>query len=94
MLEPFDEPDVLARQLSRLNSFERAGDLIVFGAYDGRRQVNFENQVGGHGSAGGEQLHPFILVKTEWRFDTRQVESAADLYPMLMQLRDALRTAD
>jgi hypothetical protein len=87
-LERFDDPEILAAQLRRLNGFERSGDLVVFGAYDGARQVNFEDQVGGHGSVGGEQLHPFLLARQEWAFDTSQVTSTADLYPMLVRLRD------
>ena len=87
-LERLDEPEVIAAQLRHLNSFERSGDLVVFGRYDGRKQVNFENQVGGHGSAGGAQLHPFLLVKKTWRFDTSRVLRAADLHPMLVKLRD------
>ena len=88
LLARFDEPDVLARQLRRLDSFECAGDLVVFGAYGGEKQVNFEDQVGGHGSIGGDQLHPFLLVKKEWGFDTSRVTNASDLYPMLVGLRD------
>lgn len=88
LLESFDTPDMLAEQLRRLNGFECAGDLVVFGAYDGVKQVNFEDQVGGHGSIGGDQLHPFLLVKNEWGLDTSQVTNASDLYPMLVGLRD------
>ena len=88
LLSHFDEAEVLASQLRRLNRFERAGDLIVFGAYDGSRQINFEAQVGGHGSIGGEQLHPFLLVRKEWGFDTATVTNASDLHPLLVGLRD------
>jgi type I phosphodiesterase/nucleotide pyrophosphatase len=88
LLESFDSPDVLALQLRRLNSFERSGDLVVFGAYDGKTQVNFEHQVGGHGSIGGEQLHPFVLAKQEWGFDTSSVTNSSELHPMLLALRD------
>jgi len=92
LLERFDAPDVLAQQLRRLNSFERSGDLVVFGAYDGKQQVNFEDQVGGHGSIGGDQLHPFVLAKKEWGFDTSRVTNSSELYPMLMALRDRGRS--
>lgn len=92
LLERFDSPEVLAEQLRRLNSFERSGDLVVFGAYDGRTQVNFEHQVGGHGSIGGEQLHPFVLAKADWSFDTSSVTSSSQLYPMLVRLRDRAGT--
>lgn len=87
-LERFDDPEVLAGQLRRLNGFERSGDLVVFGAYDGRAQVNFEHQVGGHGSIGGDQLHPFVLAKREWSFDTASVTNSSELHPMLVRLRD------
>ena len=88
LLERFDTPEVLAAQLRRLNSFERSGDLVIFGAYDGARQVNFEDQVGGHGSVGGDQLHPFLLVKKEWGLDTTHVTNASDVYPQLVAVRD------
>jgi hypothetical protein len=90
LLEDYDDPDVLLAQLSRLNSFKNAGDLIMFGSSTGGRQVNFENQGGGHGSIGGEQLHPFVLAKKEWQIDTSQVRGAHELHPILRRLRDEL----
>lgn len=90
VLEPYDEPDILVAQLSRLNSFGAAGDLIVFGGSKDDRQVNFENQAGGHGSIGGEQLHPFVLAKKDWGLDTSSVRGAHELYPVLRRLRDHL----
>ena len=90
MLAGYDEPDILLRQLSRLNSFKAAGDIILFGAFIGGKQVNFENQAGGHGAIGGEQLHPFLLAKREWGVDTSLVEGAHELHPILSRLRDDL----
>jgi type I phosphodiesterase/nucleotide pyrophosphatase len=86
-LGPFDDPDVLAAQLRRLNSFQRSGDLVIFGAYDGTTQVNFEDQVGGHGSIGGDQLHPFVLASKEWGWDLAAVTNSSELYPLLSALR-------
>ncbi|HEY6875868.1 MAG TPA: alkaline phosphatase family protein [Candidatus Dormibacteraeota bacterium] len=88
LLAKFDEPTVLGAQLRRLNSFERSGDIVVFGAYDGEKQVNFEDQVGGHGSIGGDQLHPFLLAKKDWGFDTSAVTNASEIHPMLVSVRD------
>jgi len=87
LLATYDDPDVLIRQLRRLNSFERSGDLVIFGAFDGSTQVNFEDQVGGHGSIGGDQLHPFVLAKKSWRWDLSNVTNASELYPLLSGLR-------
>jgi hypothetical protein len=92
VLAHFDDPDILLAQLSRLNSFHMSGDLVVFGAFKEGRQVNFENQAGGHGSIGGEQAHPFVLAKREWSLDTSAVQGAHELHPILSRLRDDLRS--
>ncbi len=86
-LSHFDDPEIVACQLHRLNLFERSGDLILVGKYEDGVQINFEHQVGGHGSLGGEQLHPFMLAKRDWRLNTERVYSASDLHPMLARLR-------
>lgn len=88
VLGQYDDPEILAQQLHKLNSFQRSGDLIFFGKFLNHHQVNFENQIGGHGSIGGEQLFPFILTKKEWNLDTSDVYCASDLYPLLKKLRD------
>jgi hypothetical protein len=90
LLGPYDDPDILFEQLSRLNSFQHAGDMIVFGAFIDGKQVNFEDQAGGHGSIGGEQLHPFVLAKPEWGLDISRVNSSQELHPVLSRLRDRL----
>jgi len=86
----YDDPQILLSQLSRLNSFEASGDVVLFGAFRDGKQVNFENQAGGHGSIGGEQLHPFVLAKQEWNIDTSGVRGAHELHPILCRLRDGL----
>lgn len=90
LLTPHDEPDVLLHQLSRLNSFAAAGDLVVFGAFVDGRQVNFEDQAGGHGSIGGEQLHPFVLGRKDWGLRIDRVQGAHELHAILCDLRDRL----
>src|SRR5579872_2996704 len=91
-LSAYDDPTILRSQLSRLNSFASCGDLVLFGAFVEGRQVNFENQAGGHGSIGGEQLHPSVLAKKEWGLDTSRVNGAHELHPILSDLRDRLAT--
>ena len=90
VLGQYDDADVLMQQLSRLNSFQNSGDLVLFGSFIQGKQVNFENQAGGHGSIGGEQLHPFVLAKREWGIDTSAVHGAHELHPILCSLRDRL----
>lgn len=90
LLAAFDDPDILLEQLSRLNSFQNSGDLVVFGSFMEGKQVNFENQAGGHGSIGGEQLHPFLLAKRDWGINAAGVLGAHELHPILCRLRDTL----
>ena len=90
VLGAYDDADIVYDQLSRLNSFEAAGDLVFFGAFKGKSQVNFENQAGGHGAFGGEQGHPFVFAKREWALDTTHVVGAHQLHPILSALRDRL----
>lgn len=61
-LRPFGEPEQLLPELRRFGLDEACGDLIIFGAYDGERIACFDDQVGGHGSIGGEQLRPFLIL--------------------------------
>ena len=91
VLAGFEEPDIVYEQLTRLNSFEQAGDLILFGVFRGGKQINFEPQLGGHGAFGGEQGHPFVLAKREWMIDTSHVHGAHQVHPILSDLRDRLK---
>ena len=86
LLAAFDAPEVLIRQLRKLNSFETAGDLIVFGRWDGTEQINFETQVGGHGSIGGEQNHPFLLARSNLGLRVEGKTDASELYGVLRAL--------
>jgi len=36
--------------------------LVLFGAYDGYDIVSFDDQVGAHGSTGGDQTYPFLIA--------------------------------
>lgn len=63
-LRPFGDPEQLLPELQRFGLEEVCGDLIIFGAYDGERIACFDDQVGGHGSIGGEQLRPFLILPT------------------------------
>ncbi len=61
-LRPYGDPAALLPDLCRFAAGPTCGDLILFGAYDGREIACFDDQVGGHGSIGGEQLRPFLLL--------------------------------
>ena len=61
-LQPYGNPARLWESLCRFALHEACGDLILFGAYDGKEIVCFDDQVGGHGSVGGEQSRPFLIL--------------------------------
>ncbi len=61
-LQTYGDPEEILPEIIRFASGENCGDLILFGAYDGKRVICFDDQVGGHGSVGGEQLFPFIML--------------------------------
>jgi hypothetical protein len=61
-LRPYGDPWKLLPDLISFAGDALAGDLILFGAYDGERIACFDDQVGGHGSVGGEQLRPFVIL--------------------------------
>jgi hypothetical protein len=83
-LEPYGMEPPLLRALERLVRQHNAGDLVLFGSYDGYDIVSFDDQVGAHGSAGGNQLYPFIMGPRELGLDAVVLEDARDLYHGLM----------
>jgi hypothetical protein len=88
----YDDPALVAAQLARLNSFANSGDVILVARWDAadRRQVNFEEQLGGHGSLGGDQGRPFLLAKREWGLAGVATHDASQLHPALWELRRRL----
>jgi hypothetical protein len=85
-LKKFDNPEIVAKQLSDLNSFKNAGDIILIGQHYDNCQISFEPPVCGHGSIGGEQAHPFILLKKTHKLDTSNMTDARHLHPFLSSL--------
>jgi hypothetical protein len=61
-LRPYGVPYDLLEQLHRFGLGPRCGDLVLFGALDQEGIACFDDQVGGHGSVGGEQSRPFIIL--------------------------------
>ncbi|RLB61311.1 MAG: hypothetical protein DRH08_14115, partial [Deltaproteobacteria bacterium] len=61
-LRPYGVPYDLLSVLHRFGLGARCGDLIIFGALDEEGIACFDDQVGGHGSVGGEQSRPFLIL--------------------------------
>ena len=83
-LEVYGGEPLLARAVERLVRQSNAGDLVLFGAYDGYEIVCFDDQIGAHGSAGGSQLHPFLIASRSLGLENAVLEDARDLHGALM----------
>ncbi|MBE9537322.1 MAG: alkaline phosphatase family protein [Proteobacteria bacterium] len=66
--------------LLALSREENSGDIILQGTFDGRRIVNFEEQLSGHGGIGGEQNHPFFMTPQASSLDASLIKEPSDLY--------------
>src|SRR3954465_575780 len=83
-LESYGTEQRLARAVERLVRQSNAGDLVLFGSYDGYEIVSFDDQIGAHGAAGGSQLHPFLIGPRGLGLETAVLEDARDLHGALM----------
>jgi hypothetical protein len=75
----------IPRAVARLVGQPNAGDLVLFGAYDGYEIVSFDDQIGAHGSAGGQQVYPFLVVPPSLALDGAIIEDARDLNRLIMR---------
>jgi hypothetical protein len=83
-LAPYGTEPPLVRALERLVRQPNAGDLVLFGAYDGYETVSFDDQVGAHGAAGGDQAYPFLLAPAAFGLERETIEDARDIHRVLM----------
>jgi hypothetical protein len=61
-----------------------SGDIVLFGAYDGYDIISFDDQVGAHGSAGGDQVYPFIITPPDLDLSAEVIEDARDVHRVVM----------
>jgi hypothetical protein len=78
------EPCVL-RAIASLVRQPNAGDIVIFGAYDGYDIISFDDQVGAHGSAGGDQVWPFLVTPPQVDVSAERIEDARDIHRVVMR---------
>jgi len=83
-LEPYGTSANVARAVEHLVSQRNAGDLTIFGAYDGYEIVSFDDQIGAHGAAGGNQLHPFLIGPAHLHLDQARINDARDIHAAVL----------
>ncbi len=85
-LADLDDPEWATEQVVRLARFPHAGDLILFGAWDGEQVVCFEEQVASHGGLGGPQDWPFLAFPPEHRMLVRGIDNSEEVYSRLVRI--------
>ena len=73
------EPHVL-RAVENLVNQPNAGDCVLFGAFDGSDIISFDDQVGAHGSAGGDQVYPVLITPSWLDAGSETLEDARDIH--------------
>ena len=83
-LTPYGTDPLTVRAIESLVRQPNAGDLVLFGAYDGYEIVSFDDQIGAHGSAGGDQVWPFLIAPGSLGTATARIENARDVHRVIM----------
>lgn len=84
-LEPYGTQRYVVNAIESLVLQPNAGDFVLFGAYDGYDIVSFDDQVGAHGSAGGDQVYPFLISPKWLHADVAVIEDARDLNRVILR---------
>ena len=87
------EPYVL-RAIESLVRQPNAGDCVLFGTYDGYDIVSFDDQVGAHGSAGGDQVYPFLISPERLGLGAEVLEDARDIHRTILARYAAANAVD
>ncbi|WP_406532639.1 phage holin family protein [Methanobrevibacter sp.] len=79
--------DHIAQHLKRTSSFEHTPDILVNSFYDKEADevCAFEELVGSHGGAGGDQSKPFILYPSSWNISDDEIIGAENIYKLLKE---------
>jgi len=83
-LEPYGTDARLVRAVEHLVQQSNCGDITIFGAYDGYEIVSFDDQIGAHGAAGGNQLHPFLIGPAHLDLEHAKIDDARDIHSAIM----------
>ena len=79
--------DNIVMHLKRTSSFEHTPDILVNSFYDEKADevCAFEELVGSHGGAGGDQSKPFILYPSSWNVSDDEIIGAENIYKLLKE---------
>src|SRR5437868_2249038 len=92
-LEVFGTEPYVLRAIESLVQQPNAGDCVLFGSYDGYDIVSFDDQVGAHGSAGGDQVYPFLISPDRLGLKNEVLEDARDNHRTILARCEAAHAA-
>ena len=84
-LELYGADPLTVKAVESLVRQPNAGDIVLFGAYDGYEIVSFDDQVGAHGSAGGDQVWPFLIAPPALGIARERIDNARDVHRVIMK---------
>jgi hypothetical protein len=93
-LEIFGTEPYVLRAVESLVMQPNAGDCVLFGAFDGYDIVSFDDQVGAHGSAGGDQVYPFLISPERLGLGADVLEDARDIHRTILARYAAANAPD
>jgi Type I phosphodiesterase / nucleotide pyrophosphatase len=93
-LELFGTEPYVLQAVESLVRQSNAGDCVLFGAYDGYDIVSFDDQVGAHGSAGGDQVYPFLISPERLGLAAETLEDARDIHRTVLARYAAANAPD
>jgi len=83
-VEPYGTESFQLRAIESLVCQPNCGDCVLFGAYDGFEIISFDDQIGAHGSAGGDQVFPFLITPPGLLVGDEIIEDARDIHRVVM----------
>jgi len=83
-MDVYGTESYVLRAVESLVSQSNAGDCVLFGAYDGYDIISFDDQVGAHGSAGGDQVYPFLITPSWLSASSQILEDARDIHRVVL----------
>jgi len=84
-LEPYGTESYQLRAIESLVAQSNCGDCVLFGAFDGYEIISFDDQVGAHGSAGGDQVYPFLITPAGLVAADERIEDARDIHRVVLE---------
>ena len=84
-LDRYEASESVMCAVEYLVSQPNTGDITIFGAYDGYEIVSFDDQIGAHGAAGGNQVHPFLIAPKYLQLEDERIEDSRDIHRCVMK---------